>query len=70
MWWRVVVGVVMCAVGGVWIGQGSGAIRGSVMTGHSQYTALGAVVAAVGVLLLVWAGMLAARRRGADQNTK
>lgn len=70
MWWRVVVGVVMCAVGGVWIGQGSGAIHGSVMTGHSQYTALGAVVAAVGVLLLVWAALLAVRRRGTDQNAR
>jgi protein-S-isoprenylcysteine O-methyltransferase Ste14 len=50
-----VVGVILMAVGGVWIAQGSGTMRGSVMTGHSQYTVLGVVVVLVGVALLGWA---------------
>jgi hypothetical protein len=68
MWWRTIVGVVMCLVGGLWIGQGSGAVKGSVMTGHSQYTALGAALVVVGLLMLVWAGLLAMRRRGTHQD--
>src|SRR5437870_5543270 len=34
MWLRVVVGVVLCLVGVVWIGQGVGLIHGSFMTGE------------------------------------
>jgi hypothetical protein len=64
MWTRAVVGVLLTLVGALWIGQGVGAIHGSGMTGHGQYAVLGAIVAAVGVLLLAWAGRLwAARRR-------
>lgn len=55
MWVRGVVGVILMAVGGVWIAQGSGTMRGSAMTGHSQYTVLGVVVVLVGVALLGWA---------------
>lgn len=64
MWWRALVGIVLCAVGGVWIGQGSGAVKGSVMTGHSQYTGLGILLVVIGVGLLLWAWMM--RRRSAD----
>jgi protein-S-isoprenylcysteine O-methyltransferase Ste14 len=64
MWWRALVGIVLCAVGGVWIGQGSGAVKGSVMTGHSQYTGLGILLVVIGLGLLVWAWMT--RRRSAD----
>jgi hypothetical protein len=46
---RVVVGVVLCLLGGVWIAQGVGALKGSMMSGHGQYAVLGAVVAVVGV---------------------
>lgn len=63
MWVRGVIGVVLVAVGGVWIAQGSGKLRGSVMTGHSQYTALGVVVVLVGVALIAWAWRLRSRRR-------
>ena len=63
MWTRTVIGVVLILLGGLWIGQGVGAIHGSGMTGHSQYAVLGGVVAAVGVLLLLWAGRLRAARR-------
>jgi predicted MFS family arabinose efflux permease len=49
---------VLCLIGAVWIGQGIGTVHGSSMTGHSQYAALGAVLAAVGVALLVWAWII------------
>lgn len=55
MWSRGIVGVVLCLTGAVWIAQGVGALHGSVMTGHGQYTALGVVVLVVGLALLVWA---------------
>ena len=55
MWIRAVIGVILVAVGGVWIAQGSGSMHGSMMTGHSQYTALGVVVLIVGLALLGWA---------------
>ena len=57
---RAGIGVVLCLVGAVWIAQGSGAMHGSMMTGHGQYTALG-VVAVIGGLVLI---SLAVRRRG------
>ncbi|WP_326888063.1 hypothetical protein [Actinocrinis sp.] len=47
----------------MWTGQGSGAIHGSMMTGHSQYTGLGALLIVVGLGFLVWAWMV--RRRTA-----
>jgi hypothetical protein len=60
MWIRAGIGVVLCLVGAVWIAQGSGAMHGSMMTGHGEYTALG-VVAVIGGLVLIG---LAVRRRG------
>ena len=59
MFGRGLLGVVLCLLGGLWIGQGVGAVKGSFMTGHGVWTVIGAVVAAVGVLLIV----TAARRR-------
>lgn len=61
MWIRTVIGVVLCAVGVLWVGQGVGMVHGSSMTGHSQYAALGAVVILLGVGLLLSARR--ARRR-------
>jgi hypothetical protein len=52
---RVVGGFICCAVGGVWIAQGSGSLKGSFMTGHSQWTVIGVIVLAVGLGLFVWA---------------
>jgi hypothetical protein len=63
MWVRGVIGIILIAVGGVWIAQGSGNMHGSVMTGHSQYTALGVVVVILGVVLIGWALRLRSRRR-------
>jgi hypothetical protein len=63
MWIRGAVGVVLIVIGGVWIAQGSGKMHGSTMTGHSQYTGLGVVVALVGLGLLGWAWRLRSRGR-------
>ena len=60
MWIRAGIGVVLCLVGAVWIAQGSGAMHGSMMTGHGQYTVLG-VVAVIGGIILI---ALSVRRRG------
>jgi len=51
---RLVPGVLLIAIGAVWIAQGLDVLKGSAMTGHSQYALLGAVAAAVGVGLVVW----------------
>jgi hypothetical protein len=55
MWTRGVVGIILCLVGVLWIGQGTNAIHGSSMSGHSQWTVIGGVTLAVGLALLVWA---------------
>ena len=60
MWIRIGIGVVLCLVGAVWIAHGSGAMHGSMMTGHGQYTVLG-VVAVIGGIILI---ALSVRRRG------
>jgi hypothetical protein len=64
MWVRGVIGLVLCAVGAVWIGQGVGAIHGSFMTGEGQWAVLGAVLVIFGLALL----LTAARRRRADRS--
>ena len=61
MWLRVVVGVVLCVVGGVWIGQGVGVIHGSFMTGHAVWAVIGAIALVFGAALLS-----GARRSRAD----
>ncbi len=48
----IVVGVVALVVGGVWIGQGSNLIPGSVMTGDKTWLTIGLVVAVVGIVLV------------------
>ncbi|MEY9965136.1 hypothetical protein ABIA33_003178 [Streptacidiphilus sp. MAP12-16] len=61
MWIRGIVGIVLVAIGGVWIAQGTGALRGSMMSGHGQYAVLGVVAVAVGLALVGWAWLI--RRR-------
>ena len=34
MWIRLIAGLVLCAAGALWIAQGVGAAKGSMMTGH------------------------------------
>jgi hypothetical protein len=58
MWVRGVLGVALCLVGAIWIGQGTDAIHGSSMSGHGQYAVLGSVFFLLGVALLVWAWLI------------
>ena len=44
MWVRAVIGIVLCAVGTVWILQGTKVIQGSGMSGQSKWAVVGAVV--------------------------
>jgi len=52
-WPRVIVGVVLLVVGGVWIGQGVGVVHGSFMTGHAIWAVIGAIAMLFGVALLL-----------------
>ena len=54
-----IVGGLAVLVGGVWIGQGAGFIKGSFMTGSRTWLAIGVLCLAAGVLLI----FLALRRR-------
>jgi hypothetical protein len=53
MWIRGVLGVLLCLVGAVWVGQGTNVIHGSSMSGRGQYTVLGVVLIVGGLALLV-----------------
>jgi hypothetical protein len=55
MWGRALVGFVLCAVGTVWILQGTKVIQGSGMSGQGKWAAIGAVVVVAGLACLVWA---------------
>jgi hypothetical protein len=54
-----IIGGLAILVGGVWIGQGVGFIKGSFMTGSSTWLAIGLLCLVVGLLLL----FLSMRRR-------
>ncbi len=62
MWIRVVIGVVLTVVGGVWIAQGVGVLGGSFMTGQAVWAVIGAPMVLIGIVLLRGAG--GARRTG------
>jgi hypothetical protein len=47
-----VVGVIAALAGLVWIGQGSGVIKGSFMTGSDTWLGIGLVCLSVGALLI------------------
>lgn len=49
-----VVGVIAILMGGIWILQGLNVLPGSFMTGHIQWAVYGAILAVLGVLLIVW----------------
>ncbi len=57
----IIVGALFVLVGGVWILQGTDVLTQGAMAGHSQWTAWGAVLAALGIVGVV----LGARARGA-----
>ncbi len=52
---RLIIGVVLIAVGVVWVGQGLGAIPGSIMSGDPFWAAAGGVALVVGVVFVVGA---------------
>lgn len=62
MWIRVVPGVALSLVGLLWILQGVGAAKGSMMSGHPVYAALGVIVLIGGIYLLYSAWRLRERR--------
>ena len=62
VWIRGIAGVVVCALGAVWIAQGSGAMHGSGMSGHEPFALLGGAAVIVGLALLVWAARIHRRR--------
>ncbi|MDP9333679.1 MAG: hypothetical protein M3Q30_10265 [Actinomycetota bacterium] len=55
MWIRRIIGIVLLALGGVWIAQGSGALHGSFMTGEVLWSVIGVIVGLFGIALLVGA---------------
>jgi protein-S-isoprenylcysteine O-methyltransferase Ste14 len=57
------VGVLMCLVGVVFIGQGVNVIHGSSMSGHGGYAGLGAVLLLIGLGLVIWAWRLRGHRK-------
>ena len=58
---RRIIGVILIAIGAVWIAQGTGALGGSFMTGEGLWTVIGAIFALFGVALLVGAARDAKR---------
>ena len=52
-WVFVILGILLALMGGVWFFQGIGTLLGSPMTNQPFWAVAGAVVALVGVLLLV-----------------
>ena len=51
---KLIVGIVFVLLGGVWVLQGSNMLAGSVMSGQSQWLIIGAILALVGIGLIVW----------------
>ncbi len=50
---RLIVPVVLLLVGLLWIGQGTGTIAGSAMSGNGFWTAVGVLLVAIAVALFV-----------------
>jgi hypothetical protein len=58
---RVIGGFLLCAVGLVWLGQGTGLIKGSFMTGEALWAVIGGVLLVLGLALLASAWRLRSR---------
>jgi glucose dehydrogenase len=63
-WVKGIVGVVLVLIGLVWIGQGTGLLPGSFMTGQRQWAVIGLVLLIVGWLL--WTVVRGRRAVGAS----
>jgi len=66
IWVKGVVGVVCLLIGLVWIGQGTGLLPGSVMSGQSMWAIIGLVLVVVGGWLL-WSVVRARSATGATR---
>jgi len=51
---KLIVGIIFVLLGGLWMLQGSNMLAGSAMSGQSQWLIIGAIVALIGVGLIVW----------------
>ena len=49
-----IVAAVLIVLGGIWILQGINVLPGSFMTGHIQWAIYGAILAVLGILLIIW----------------
>ena len=49
-WGRLIAGILVGLLGIVWLGQGVGLIRGSIMTGQAMWAIIGAVL----IVLAAW----------------
>jgi hypothetical protein len=65
MWTRAVMGLVLCAVGTVWILQGTNVLHGSSMSAQGQWSVIGSVAVALGLACFAWA---ARRRRSVPES--
>jgi hypothetical protein len=61
VWLKGIGGVVCLLIGAVWIGQGTGVLPGSVMSGQTMWAVIGTVLVVVGAWL-VWS-LVRGRRR-------
>lgn len=55
MWLRGSLGILLCAVGTVFILQGTNVVKGSGMSGEGKWAVIGAVAVAVGLVFLALA---------------
>jgi hypothetical protein len=62
-----IIGGLAVLVGGVWIGQGAGLIKGSFMTGSRTWLAIGLLCLVVGLLLIF---LTRRPRSGGGQNNR
>jgi hypothetical protein len=67
MWVRGVIGIVLCAVGTVWILQGTKVIHGMGMSGQGKWAAIGAAVVVGGLACFAWA--VRHHRKGTTEST-
>jgi len=49
-----IVGIILLLIGGLWMAQGSNLLAGSAMSGQSMWLWIGAAVAVIGIVALVW----------------
>jgi hypothetical protein len=62
-----IIGVVFCLMGLLWMLQGADVAKGSGMTGHGEWIVFGGMLAAVGVYLILVDRRL--RREAADPDS-